>query len=413
MLNKADSNAMEKLLKEKGYKIVEKEEEADVVVINSCAVKDATEKKQLYRIQNYGKQGKALVVAGCLTYNKRIIRNVNEKAVLVSTGSIEEIDRAVEDAIKGKSSEYLKFKRKRREVIVRKGIAQIAIQEGCTEHCTYCATKLARPLLMSEKPRRIYEMIDEAIKNGAFEIQLTGMDTGAYGIELKTDLAELMKGISSTFKGNKGFRIRIGMLNMVHINRIGSKLIDAFEDTIFYKFFHLPVQSGSDRVLKLMGRRHSIEDFYRAVDEIRRKYENASIATDIIVGFPTETDEDFEETIELIRKVKPDVVNISKFSPRPMTKAYSMEWVDAKKIKERSKKLSEIVKEVGRSKNKRYIGKEIEAMITEEAGEQSKGRTDSYKQVVVEDKINIGKRVKVRIKDFTHTSLIGELIGED
>ncbi len=412
-LNNSDSDRMRAKLEKEGHSIVEREEEADVVILNSCAVKDATEKKQLYRIQNYGKEGKALVVAGCLTYNKKLIRNVNKRVVLVSTGSVEEINKAVEDAKEGRVSEYLKFNRKRKSrVYVIQGIARIALQEGCTESCTYCATKLARPLMFSYPPRDIFESIEEAIDKGAIEIQLTGMDTGAYGLDFKSDLAELLTAIGEkTEKKEKEFRIRVGMLNPVHTKRMKSRIVESLRFSKFYKFFHLPVQSGSKRILELMHRKADDDEFRRITKEIREKYKEVSIATDIIVGFPTEEDNDFEETVKLIEEVKPDVVNISKFSPRPGTKAYSMQWVNSEKIKKRSKELSEIVKEISEKNNEKYLGKEVEVLITEKGREgQSKGRTNSYKQVVLNKEIEIGRWVKVRVEEVSHTGLKGDVV---
>ncbi len=410
-LNQADSDAMEARLKASGIEI-SGEEEADVIVVNTCAVKDATEKKQLFFLQNIDKP---LVVAGCLTYNKNLIKKIVPKASLVSTGAISKINEAVLNAKKGIVKDYIFFEEKKRRVLVRNGIARIALQDGCTEFCTFCATKLARPKLISESPRRVYEMIKEAIEKGAFEIQLAGMDTGAYGLDIKTNLYELMKGIERNFNDYYG-RMRVGMLNMVHINRIGYKLLEAFEGKIFYKFFHLPVQSGSQRILDLMKRRHSIEDFYKAVEFIRRKYPHSVISTDIIVGFPTEEEEDFEKTIKLLEDLEIDVVNLSKFSPRPFTKASKMPQLDPQIIKRRSKELSEIIKEIGYRVNKRYVGKVFDVLVTEEAEnllngrKVTKGRTNFYKQVVLDRRVELGKWVKVKVVDNTSTSLLAEVI---
>ncbi|MEM3060776.1 MAG: tRNA (N(6)-L-threonylcarbamoyladenosine(37)-C(2))-methylthiotransferase, partial [Candidatus Bathyarchaeia archaeon] len=273
-----------------------------------------------------------------------------------------------------------------------------------------CCTRFARGRLFSYPKELIIEEIKDALEKGSMEIRLTAQDTGAYGIDLGYRLTDLINEILSI---DKEFRIRVGMMSPVYALSIFQELIELYKDSKVYKFIHLPVQSGSDRVLKEMKRNYTVEEFKELVKAFRESVPKISIATDIIVGFPTESEKDFEETLKLLNETKPDIVNVSKFMPRPNTEASSMKQLDPKIVKHRSKLLSALVAQTSLENNKKLVGLEFEAYITKEKGSDGAflGRIENYKPVILRGKDLLGKKVKVRIAQASSRYLIGDLCG--
>lgn len=407
-LNQSDSDLMEGILREKGCEIVNNIDEADVIVLNTCTVKGATENKILEEIKNLERKKKKFVIAGCLTINKNKIRKISN-APLLGAGATNKIFEAVESALKSREFESFEIRKKNiLKKIFSYPIARIPISEGCVGFCNFCQTKFARPKLISYSEKEIILMVEESLKRGAKEIQLTAMDTGAYGLDIGTDVADLLNKIVNV-EGD--FKVRLGMINPEHAKRLKNKLLNVFENEKIYKFLHLPVQTGSEKVCKEMGRMHSVKDFEEVVSKFKEKFSNLTLATDIIVGYPTETDEDFEETIKLLERVRPDIVNISRFTPRDFTKAKELKQLKTQIVKERVKKLSSIVKKIETENAQKFIGKELKVLITEIGKEnQIKGRAENYRQVVIEGGKNLlGKFVNVKIFKASYTTLFGYL----
>jgi MiaB/RimO family radical SAM methylthiotransferase len=200
-------------------------------------------------------------------------------------------------------------------------------------------------------------------------------------------------------------------MNPTHIKPILEKLVEVYKHPKVYRFIHIPVQSGSDRILRKMRRGYKTREFVRIVEEFR-KLPNVTLSTDIIVGFPGESEEDFNKTLELVKRIKPDIVNVSKFGVRPKTEASRMKQLDNKIVKERSKKLADLVRKIGLEKNKEWVSKECEILITERGKRRNQfvGRNESYKPVIVEGKNNLmGRFLKVRISDFDFTHMDAEI----
>lgn len=409
-LNQADSDIMGGILKHAGFRLVKKPGEADVIILNTCTVKGRTENRIISRIEALHAQKKRIVVAGCLSINEKRVRKACPQAVLVYPGAVSFIAEAVRRAAEGKGGEFRE--RAAKEGLPRvftKPILRIPIQEGCVGNCYFCQTKLARPYLMSYSPKWIRSWVEEGVKKGAKEIQLTGMDSGAYGLNLGTDLIALLDEMRK-IKGD--FRMRLGMINPGHAKKMLPKLLDIFEDKKFYKFFHLPVQTGSEKVRREMNRAHSVADFRKVVRAIRKRFPDACISTDIIVGYPTETRKDFEKTVKLIKELRPDIVNVSKFASRRGTKAAEMKEIPTDEVKRRSTELAELVRRAGAEKNKRFEGRRMEVLITEKgkggAGNR-KGRAENYKQVCVFGKAKLGDKVSVKITGSNFGSLFGKI----
>jgi len=399
--NQAHAETMQGVLTDNGFSIVKKPEKADVLLINTCIVKSQTENKIRHRLMYLAKKypQKKMLIAGCAA-DVGLFRNIAKNAAFLSSLKPEDVAKLLKTQTK-------ESKRKvRRNPLV--GITEIA--SGCLGSCAYCIVRLAKGDLKSRSPEAIVQEVENAIKEGCEEIWVTSQDCGCYGLDKKTDLAELLEKIVG-IKGN--FRIRIGMMNPMHIKSITDALIDIYKNPKIYKFVHIPVQSGSDRILRLMKRGYNAGDFEKIVERFREAIENMTLSTDIIVGFPGETEQDFSKTLEMIKRIKPDIVNLSKFGPRPGTEAAKMKQVENRTIKERSAKIARILKEIETRKNMEWVGKECEIVITERGKKNNQfvGRNESYKSVIVESKKNLmGKALKVRISDADQTYLSAEII---
>jgi len=407
-LNRSESLRMRYLLEKAGYEFVSNPEEADIVIVNTCTVKTLSENKA-YRVIRM-LSGKKIVVTGCL------VQHQPEKFkdyTILGTYEIDRIVEAVNCAIQNKTCKFLEVKRINKLKIPSKDeypIKIIPIQEGCLWNCSYCATKLARSLMQSFPPRDIYNELKDAIKKDLRIVYFTGTDLAVYGFDIGTNLAELLKGVKDI---NGLFFIRVGMANPGILNKFVDDLLAAYKDPRIFKFFHIPVQTGSNKVLKDMKRLYTVEEFLDLVKKIRKKYPQASISTDIIVGYPTETDEDFEKTIELLETGLFDVVNISRFWPRPKTEAERLKQLPSDLIKRRSKRVSEVFKEVTREKNQEWSDWTGWAIVESKGkGNSWIGRNFAYKQVIIKSSENLlGKFVKVKITECTHLDIRGEILN--
>ena len=283
----------------------------------------------------------------------------------------------------------------------------IQICEGCLGVCSFCCTRLARGPLHSYPISEIKAEAQKAIDSGCVEIELTAQDTAAFGHDSGEKLSSLIKEVAN-LDGN--FRIRVGMMHPKNIFDDVDELIDAFKLPNVYKFIHLPVQTGSDKVLKEMNRRHTIEEYLDFVKKIRNSIPEITLATDIIVGYPTETDEDFQKTIDLLEEIKPNLIHLSKYRHREGALSSSLEEIPHSLMKHRSKKLSEIKEKITNDENKHLLGKVLNILIVQKGSKGGYiGKSDSYLPVVV-DNAEIGTFIKVKITKTTSTYLIGEKI---
>lgn len=343
--NIADCEMALGLLLEAGFEIADSTEEAGVNIIFTCIVKTPTEQRMIQKIQQLTKTNKPLIVAGCMTKtSQRMIEKINPGASLLGPDSIENIADVVRAAADGKKVIFVGDERKTKvglpRVRKKENVGIVPISIGCSSDCSYCAVKFARGKLKSYSVDKIVEDVEKFVGDGCKEIWLTSQDNGCYGLDISTNLAELLKKVC-VVEGE--FKIRVGMMNPTHIKNFVDELIEAYKDDKVMKFLHLPVQSGSDKVLRAMKRGYVVADFEKMVERFREETPNLFLSTDVIVGFPGETEEDFQGTVELIKKIKPDKVNISKFGARRGTEAAKMGQLDMKIINERSRMLHEII----------------------------------------------------------------------
>jgi len=344
--NQSDSEAMAGLLKEKGYDLVNSENEADFVIVNTCSVKNTTQSKELHYLRKISKI-KKVIVGGCLTKTINVRKHIPEILAVFDTNSLTKVPSILKNP-HDEFSDKKELDRLKIPVIRSKqGVGIITIGQGCTSKCTFCATKLARGNLMSYRIGDIKRALEEVVNDGCKTIYLTSQDNGCYGFDIKTNLPALLNELV-TVEGDH--KIRVGMMNPWHVIKILNPLIKSYKNKKIMKFIHIPVQSGSERVLKHMKRIHSVENFKFIVKKFREAFPDISIATDIIVGYPSEDEKDFQETYNLIKEIKPEVINISKFSSRQGTQASKLKQLPSQIIDERSRKLTELYKEIRKEK---------------------------------------------------------------
>jgi MiaB-like tRNA modifying enzyme len=338
-----------------------------------------------------------LIVTGCFANIPSLTKEL--KHPVLSTYNITGIVETVKDLTsktERKYEEKLNISKKRKNQLIN--IVQIC--EGCKGDCTYCITKLAKGDLFVYPEDKILKEISNSIKQGCKEIWLTAQDTGCY-----PNLPNLLNKICS-LEGD--FRVRLGMINPNHVLEM-PELVDTMKNEKMFKFLHIPIQSGNNRILKLMNRFYTIEDFKQIVSKFRKEMPDITISTDIICGFPTETEQEFNDSLDLIKETQPNVLNISRFWPRAGTKAAEMQS-DGRITKERSQKMTKLFNEIALKQKQSLIGKEFSILIDEKGKNNTLvGKTDNYLAVVV-DNASLGDRIRVKIEDARKDWLNGKII---
>ena len=405
----ADSEMISGLIVNGGHTLVQDPLEADLNLIVTCSVKDATATKMVHRIKQ--SQSKPLVVAGCLPKaEKHTVEKFAENASLMGPNSIGKTLQVIETTLNGSKivalddTDLSKVGIPKIRLNAAVGIVEIA--NGCMSECTFCQTKLAKGDLQSYRIGDIVRQVKRELVDGCKEIWLSSTDNGCYGLDIETDLPSLVDQVSQ-IPGD--FRVRVGMMNPMFMPRIRDNLLKSFENDKVFRFLHVPVQSGSNDVLNNMKRGHTVQTFINVVKKFREKFGSFTISTDVIVGYPTETRENFEETIQLLKETRPDIVNLSRYSKRPGTNAAKMTQIDAAEIKRRSKNATEVINQISLENNKKWIGWKGDVLFDENLDGQVKGRNFAYKPIFVNDGIEIGQSYTVKVTSITNHSLIGEI----
>lgn len=422
----ADSEMIGGILKEAGYEIATKRSESALNLIVTCSVKDTTEHKMMSRIRTMVKSGKPLVVAGCLPKaDKAKIESASSSASLIGPNSIDKAPDAVRSALSGDRLVALKDSQLDKVNIPRVRlnpvISIVEIANGCMSECTFCQTKIAKGWLRSYRIGDIVRQIKSDIKSGCKEVWLSSTDNGCYGRDIDSNLVDLLQACCS-IEGN--FKIRVGMMNPMYLPAILDRMVRLFcENDKLFKFLHIPVQSGSNRVLRKMKRGHTSKTFIDIVQAFRDRIPEMTISTDIIVGFPSETEDDFKQTIDLLERSEPDTVNISRYAARPKTEASGWKEmkVSSQVSKERSEYLHTLTRKIAKKRNSLWREWQGEIVI-DETGKVVQGRNYAYKPVVissstssstaniVDRQILLGDMVNVKIFDFSNFSLKANVI---
>ena len=394
-------------LKERGHSFVNSPEEADVSIIFTCTVRTETEQRMLSRIEYLSSKSKRVIVAGCLaSAQPGLVKLKFPKASLVSNSSLHEIWRAVELGEKY----LLKGSRPRDWLAARppKGFRVIVpIADGCLNNCTFCITKVARPKLISQRPEAIMEYVTKAVKAGSKEIWLTAPDVAAYGKDLGVELPDLLEKLLKILPDD--VRVRVGMMSPDTFSEVADRLMDVMRDPRVFKFFHLPLQSASDKLLRLMGRRYTYSDYVKLIDKVRRTFNDPSVATDIMVGFPGEEEEDFEITLKALRELAFERVHLAAYTPRPLTLGARMKQVREDVKSSRVKRAMRVVEEVGKAVHERYVGGKFVAFVDEYDPKHGTyvARLWNYVPVVLSGEARLGENLTVKVSSATFYDLRG------
>jgi threonylcarbamoyladenosine tRNA methylthiotransferase CDKAL1 len=404
--NKSDERLVLGLLKHEGHERVHNLTDADVIVLLTCTVIGTTEQRMLSRLKVFQKANKKIVVTGCMpVVQADLIKSVVPDAYLLPPQYIQYIT----NIIQGSKPIILETKKTILQKHYDEVIAPVMIAEGCRLSCSYCITHFARGALRSFPIQEIAADVCSAIKQGCKEIQLTAQDTASYGLDIGTNLGTLLTHLCAL---DSVFRVRIGMMNPQTVQKNIDSILTAYQHHKIYKFLHLPVQSGDDEILKKMNRGYTAKDFTHLVEQFRKKIPTLTLSTDVIIGFPTETEEQFHRTIELLKQIKPDIINITRFSARSLTAAKNMKGrIPTQVVKERSKQTTEICSKISLEKNQEHLKKKYKVLVTERGKQKTfTGRTENYKQVVLTEPVAVGDCVHVKIIDAAPTYLVGKLI---
>ena len=419
--NNSDGEYMAGLLATYGYRITDNKDAADLWVLNSCAVKNPSEASFDNEVRAAEKTGKKIVVAGCVPQGRptgKVVKGLS----IVGVQQIDRVVEVVEETLKGNTVRLtgqrkqsgkklgganLNLPKIRRNQLVE----VVPINTGCLNNCTYCKTKHARGDLGSYPPDQLVERIKTVLAEGVIEIWLTSEDTGAYGRDIGTDLPTLLTAILDVMPD--GTMLRLGMTNppyiLEHVEAMGKLL----KHPRMYSFLHVPIQAAADSILYAMNREYTQADFRQVVDGIRAANPGATIATDIICGFPGETDEDFEETMELCREYKFPCLYINQFFARPGTPAARMDKCDTKEVKKRTKKLSELFKSYFPHASK--VGNKYRVLCAEVSTDKKHyvAHNKNYDQILVPLQEELmGKMFDVEIIEAGKFHMIGKVIQE-
>lgn len=421
--NIADSEIIKGLLTADGFDLARNQAEADASIIVTCSVKDSTEHKMIHRIKEITKIGRPVVVAGCLAKaDSSKVESVDSKVSLIGPNSIANTVHVVRSALLNKKVLALEDsvlpKLNLPRVRSNNIISIVEIATGCLSECSFCQTKIARGWLKSYRIGDIIRQIRLDISEGCKEVWLSSTDNGCYGRDIGLDLVDLL---DSCISINANFMIRVGMMNPMYIPSMEQKLVKVFkQNKKIFKFIHIPVQSGNDRILKMMKRGHTVDIFKRLVKMLRYEIPRVTIATDIIAGFPSESEAEFQDTLSLISEIRPDVVNISKYSSRPGTRAGKMNRLDSQLVKRRTEQLHVLVKKISNEQNLNWKNWRGSILVDELTTDALIGRNFAYKPIFVpftqcglskelaNDKL--GSEIQVEVEDVSPNALRGSLL---
>ena len=412
-VNTYESEYIKEQFKNSGYQIVDDLENSDVIVINTCTVTNQSDAKSRKIIRQARKSNKdaILVVCGCASeHHKENIVDVDID-ILIGNYFKSKIINMVDEYKNTRKKinlfvdmEKVNFEDMKINNFLNKTRAFVKIQDGCNNFCSYCIIPYMRGSIRSKDIFVAYEEIKSLVDNGYQEIVLTGIHTGSYGANKDYDLVDLIKRISVL---DNLKRIRISSIEITELNdkfieelRMNDKICD---------HLHVPIQSGSDNILKLMNRKYLIKDFKNIINKIRSVRPNINITTDLIVGFPGETDEDFKETLNNLKSIGFSKIHTFPYSIRDNTPAATMVQVSDIIKKERVHEILKLSSELENSYYKNYLNKEVDVLIEEVRKGISIGHTDNYIKVIIEEELEHNNIVKVKINDVVKTDVKGIL----
>ena len=401
-VNQYETNAMIQKLIEGGYKIVEHHEKADIYIVNTCTVTNMSDRKSrqmIRKVKEINPQAKIIAVGCYVEVAKNEVEKMKE--IDLTLGNSEKVDivkycdNLLQDIKKDENNKKNEFSEFGTITYTEKTRAVIKIQDGCDRFCSYCIIPYARGRVRSRNPQNVVSEITQIAKKGIKEVVLTGIHIASYGKDFdeKYELIDLLEEIN---KIDGIQRIRLGSIEPLLITNEFIQRLSKLEKIC--EHFHLSLQSGCDETLKRMNRRYTTTQFKEIVGIIRKAYKNANLTTDIIVGFPQETEEEFKKTYEFLKEIKFYKMHIFKYSPRKGTLAEKMQGQILPQIKEeRSRKLIELSDKNEEEYNKEYVGNEVEVLWEEEKQGIYKGHTKNY--ILVEQQKESAKQKENTIEN--------------
>lgn len=411
-VNIYESEFVINLMQNNGYNLVDFNEDADIYIINTCTVTNEADKKDRKLIRNTRNNHKdsILVVMGCysqlnpLDIDADIIIGNKHKSKIIEL--IEKYQKTKEKITLVEDISKTNFEDMYINRFVEHTRAFVKIQDGCNAFCSYCTIPYARGGLRSKDFNTVVEEVTNLVNNGYKEIVLTGIHTGRYGIEKNTNLENLLKEL---VKIKDIFRIR---LSSIEINEITDEIIDLIKNNeIMAKHLHIPLQSGSNTILKSMNRLYDTDFFFKRINYIKKEIPNISITTDLIVGFPGETDELFEETIETLNKIKFTKIHTFPYSKRNGTKAADMKnQVDGTIKKCRVRKILSLSDKYELKFYQQNINKEYDGIIETRKDNKKIVLTSNYIPVEIEENLENNTKVNIKIIDIKNNKIIGKII---
>ena len=419
-VNQYETNAMEEAFINSGYEIVSFEIKADIYVINTCTVTNMSDKKSRQMIRKAKQLNKeSIVVAvGCYAQvSKERLEEIEEVDLILGNNEKKEIVRYVEEFEEDKIT-HLEDVMHQKEFVdfgttvnMEKTRAVIKVQDGCDRFCSYCVIPYARGRVRSRNIESVVEEVETLAKRDVKEIVITGIHIASYGKDFKEDigLIDLLEKINE-IEGIK--RIRLGSLEPTIIDEVFLNRLSKLDKICHH--FHLSLQSGCDETLKRMNRRYTTGEFEKVVTLLRNTYNDVILTTDIIVGFPGETEEEFNNTYEFLKRINFYTMHVFKYSRRKGTKADLMEnQISPIVQEERSKKLLELSNNNQREYNSKYIGEIVEVLFEEKQREYIKGHTANYIVVNIENE-NLenyhNEILKVKITDSLGNEILGKVL---
>ena len=417
-VNQYETNAMAQKFIEHGYEVVEFDEYADVYIVNTCTVTNVADRKsrQMLRRAKEINKDATLVACGCYAQvAKEELKKIPEIDLIIGNNEKNDIIQIVENHIAQKGAEdlvsdvmyKLDYVELGTTTYTEKTRAVIKVQDGCDRFCSYCLIPYARGHIRSRKIENVIEEIKKVVEEGINEVVITGIHIASYGRDFKGENIGLIDLLEEINKIQGLHRIRLGSIEPTIITDEFVERLSKLDKICDH--FHLSLQSGCTETLKRMNRRYTTEEFRDVTKRLRSKFPNAALTTDIIVGFPGETDDEFNTTYEFLKEIAFYKMHIFKYSQRKGTKAAVMpNQIDGKIKEERSKKLIELSNENEYNYNKKYIGKQVEVLFEEREGEYLKGHTTNY--IVVTHKTDkddlINKIAKVTVSEAKQDCLM-------
>ena len=424
-MNVHDSENIKAILEDMGFSESEEFEKADLILLNTCAIRENAHNKvfgMIGRIKHLKEERPDVIagVCGCMAQEEGVVSEILSKYrfldIVFGTHNIHELPLVLEKHLKNNKLEVEVYSCEGdiiEDMPVKRDSkykAWVNIMYGCDKFCTYCIVPYTRGKQRSRNPRDIIKEVEKLKKEGYREVTLLGQNVNAYGkdLDINYDMSNLLADVAST-----------GIDRVRFVTSHPWDFTDEMVDTIskydnIMPYIHLPLQSGSDRILKLMGRRYTKESYLKLFNKIKNTIPNVSITTDIIVGFPSESEEDFEDTLDVVNRCKFDSAFTFIFSPREGTPASKMkDDISISEKEERLYKLNELVNKYSKEANEKYLGKTVKVLLEGESSKKGSlmGYTDTMKLVNVKGSAGlIGKIVDVRICDVKSFSMDGEII---